>query len=42
MHRRAVLAITLTLASVSAFAAELRPFTVDTMWAVKRVGVPPR
>jgi dipeptidyl aminopeptidase/acylaminoacyl peptidase len=39
-RRRASVALALGLATSTALAAEQRPFTVDTMWAVKRVGVP--
>ena len=38
--RAAVLAIVCGAVTAPALAAELRPFTIDTMWAVKRVGMP--
>src|SRR5262245_56059661 len=39
MKHRAVLLLALAC-PLSALAADTRPFTVDTMWTVKRVGVP--
>jgi dipeptidyl aminopeptidase/acylaminoacyl peptidase len=38
--RARVLAVLMSCTAVAAAAAEKRPFTVDTMWTVKRVGVP--
>ena len=41
MKQRAfVLSLAAAVLAAPAFAAEPRPFTIDTMWTVKRVGVP--